>query len=102
MGDLEIAILASRHVHLLSNREELRGLGIGRLKSLVKCLCAQDTRGLVEKSELVEAIMDSDRFVENSSSAAAGATSTTAFRTASTAAAEGAPARMDIISDLGS
>jgi len=61
---LESVILASQHVNLLSRREELLSLGVGKLKSLVKCFNAQDAVGLVEKCELVQAIMNSTRFQE--------------------------------------
>jgi len=81
---LESAVLGSRHVHLLSCREELQSLTVGRLKSLVKGVSAQGAIGLVEKSELVESIMSSNRFEEEHagsacapSTAASGGTSTT-------------------------
>jgi len=78
---LESAILGSQHVHLLSRREELQSLTVGRLKSLLKSVRAQGAIGLVEKSELVESIMSSNRFEEeHEGSAAACAPSTAASR----------------------
>jgi len=80
---LESAILTSQHVHLLSRREELQSLGVGKLKSLVKNLSTHNAIGLVEKSELVEAIMASNRFEEEHAESAAA-------RAASAAASGGA------------
>ena len=60
-------------------------MGVGKLKSLVKSFNAKDAIGLVEKCELVQAIMASSRFEEEhaesavacaASTAASGGTST--------------------------
>eukprot|EP00928_Gymnodinium_smaydae_P042478 TRINITY_DN2859_c0_g1_i5.p1 TRINITY_DN2859_c0_g1~~TRINITY_DN2859_c0_g1_i5.p1 ORF type:complete len:556 (-),score=51.13 TRINITY_DN2859_c0_g1_i5:175-1842(-) len=60
--DLESAVLASPHVHLVSCRRELLSESIGKLKQLVKLFNARQASCIVEKSELVHAIMSSSRF----------------------------------------
>jgi len=61
---LESAILASRHIHLLSSHQELLSLSAGKLKRLITSFSAKNSIGLVEKPELAQAIMASSRFEE--------------------------------------
>lgn len=75
---LESAILSSEHVHLLASQEDLLSTSVGKLKCLVKNFCARNTLGLLEKSDLVQAIMSCSRFEEEHSESVAASTSTAA------------------------
>jgi hypothetical protein len=63
-GTLEKLILSSKHVRIVSHRQELMSLSAKRLKDLLTCVGVKDHEELVEHEQKVDALLASERFVQ--------------------------------------
>jgi len=63
-NELELAVVGSPRVRILSCKEELRALAVGRLCALLRTAGVDRSRAMVEKAELVAALFASGRFLE--------------------------------------
>lgn len=64
-GELEMSIMCNSHVHVLCRREQLLEMPVGRLKSLAKTVDPASVANLVEKTDLVNALLSSSKFTED-------------------------------------
>eukprot|EP00747_Dinoflagellata_sp_TGD_P207047 gnl/TRDRNA2_/TRDRNA2_80661_c0_seq1.p1 gnl/TRDRNA2_/TRDRNA2_80661_c0~~gnl/TRDRNA2_/TRDRNA2_80661_c0_seq1.p1 ORF type:complete len:349 (+),score=64.52 gnl/TRDRNA2_/TRDRNA2_80661_c0_seq1:114-1160(+) len=63
-NELELAVLASPQIQVVCRQDELRAAPVGRLRHLLKSAGVKETADLVEKEDLVQALLKSGRYVE--------------------------------------
>lgn len=69
---LEKLILSSQHVRIVSYRQELLSLSTKRLRDLLTCVGVMHHEGLVGNEQKVDALLASERFVQETTPADAG------------------------------
>lgn len=67
--ELELTVLGSPSVRILTCREELLALAVGRLQALLRSVGVQQSVGLAEKADLVGALFGSGRFLREEGAA---------------------------------